>query len=202
MAWLRADLHATTIITRIASWLYDFPLPLPVLTTTVRNRNWEIHLFAGSLARSRAANVPNSITFSSSAPAEPFSRPGRSILTPTRTAAVKAGRSFSGHRRLGLVRPRARRHPGANRGEVDRDCSGQPSNTAYARPENIVIVLTSSHPTANGRISIASVIADGWRASRSRRLSRVYVRYAQRQVRWACRAACGGKHPPKLPCVR
>ena len=34
--------------------------------------------------------------------AEPFLRPGRFIQTPTRAVAVKAGRFFSGHRRLGL----------------------------------------------------------------------------------------------------
>ena len=32
----------------------------------------------------------------------PFLRPGRFINTPTRAVAVKAGRFFSGHRRLGL----------------------------------------------------------------------------------------------------
>jgi len=40
--------------------------------------------------------------FSGSTAPQAFSRPDRKMLTPARAGAVKAGRFFSGHRRLGL----------------------------------------------------------------------------------------------------
>lgn len=40
---------------------------------------------------------------------------------PTSAAAVKAGRLFGGHRRLGLVRPRARRSPEGASGPANQD---------------------------------------------------------------------------------
>jgi hypothetical protein len=50
---------------------------------------------------SRATGRSQSITFSGSAPCGAFSRPGRSISMPSRTAAVKTG-PVQGRRRLGL----------------------------------------------------------------------------------------------------
>ena len=62
-----------------------------------------------------------------------FLRPGRFPLTPTRAVAVKAGRFFSGHRRLGLE---GHKHDGtlkAIRGEAGRvGCSTiKPSSRPY-----------------------------------------------------------------------
>ena len=64
-----------------------------------------------------------------------FFRPDRKCPSPSRAAAVKAGRSFSGHRRLGLYGRCARRHAAAIgcgatliRGEpaIGRDRSREP----------------------------------------------------------------------------
>jgi hypothetical protein len=75
----------------------DFPVPVPGLSTTCGNGNWEVHASAAISAARPDRNPLHSLV----RPCGAFSRPGRSISMPSRTAAVKTG-PVQGRRRLGL----------------------------------------------------------------------------------------------------